>query len=54
MWSLGSCIIVGDINQARLALVKKAGYDVAGLTRDMPLDALEPVASYVQARLERR
>jgi glutathione-independent formaldehyde dehydrogenase len=32
-----SCIIVGDVNQARLQLVKKAGYEVVDLTKDAPL-----------------
>ena len=39
-----SCIIVGDINRERLDLVKKAGYEVVDLSRDVPLpDQIEAI-----------
>lgn len=39
-----SCIIVGDQNKERLALVKKAGYEVVDLTKSMPLpDQIEAI-----------
>ena len=34
-----SCIIVGDTNQQRLNVVKKAGYEVADLSQTTPLEA---------------
>ena len=39
-----SCIIVGDMNTERLALVKKAGYEVVDLSKDTPLpDQIEAI-----------
>lgn len=39
-----SCIIVGDQNKERLALVKEAGYEVVDLTKNMPLpDQIEAI-----------
>ena len=39
-----SCIIVGDMNAARLALVKKAGYEVVDLSKKVPLpDQIEAI-----------
>ncbi len=39
-----SCIIVGDMNKERLALVKKAGYEVVDLSKDVPLpDQIEAI-----------
>jgi len=32
-----SCIVVGDMNRERLALVKEAGYEVVDLSLDVPL-----------------
>ena len=39
-----SCIIVGDVNPKRLALVKEAGYEVVDLTKSTPLpDQIEAI-----------
>lgn len=39
-----SCIIVGDMNEARLAVVKKAGYEIANLASKTPLpDQIEAI-----------
>ena len=39
-----SCIIVGDSNKQRLDLVKKAGYEVVDLSKDVPLaDQIEAI-----------
>jgi glutathione-independent formaldehyde dehydrogenase len=43
-----SCIIVGDSNKERLALVKKAGYEVADISNTVPL------ADQIEAILGRR
>ena len=39
-----SCIIVGDQNRQRLELVKKAGFEVVDLSKDVPLaDQIEAI-----------
>ena len=39
-----SCIIVGDLNKDRLALVKKAGYEVVDISKETPLpDQIEAI-----------
>jgi glutathione-independent formaldehyde dehydrogenase len=39
-----SCIIVGDLNQERLALVKKAGYEIVDISKETPLpDQIEAI-----------
>ena len=39
-----SCVIVGDMNQDRLKLVKSAGYEVVDLSKDTPLaDQIEAI-----------
>ena len=43
-----SCIIVGDLNPARLALVKKAGYQIVDTSKDTP------VADQIEAILGKR
>ena len=43
-----SCIIVGDMNRQRLELVKSAGFEVADLSKDVPL------ADQIEAILGRR